>query len=68
MTEKEAIQLWKEVLDKEDIDSSKTFFENGGDSLSAMTMLQLAEEKYSYSIDLMNFFEIATIDLLLEDK
>lgn len=65
MTKDEIITIWKHVLNLETIDPDKTFFEHGGNSLQAMTVLQLAEEEYNYSVDLMHFFEHGTITSML---
>ncbi len=54
--------LWKEVLNNEEIDENVSFFENGGDSLKAMKMLQMLDEEYDIKMDMMSFFQNPTID------
>lgn len=54
--------LWKEILNKEEIDENVTFFENGGDSLKAMKMLQRLDEEYNVKMDMMSFFQDPTIN------
>lgn len=66
MSKKQAEQLWEEFLNSKDIDSQKNFFENGGDSLKAMQMLQKAESEYGVEIDMMSFFENSTIETMVE--
>lgn len=65
MKKEEVISLWQEVLENNEIDVSKSFFENGGDSLKAMNMLQIADQKYNYTIDIMTFFENPVIETLM---
>lgn len=54
--------LWKEILNTEEIDENASFFENGGDSLKAMKMLQRLDEENNIKMDMMSFFQNPTID------
>lgn len=54
--------LWKEILNNEEIDVNASFFENGGDSLKAMKMLQRLDEEHNIKMDMMSFFQKPTID------
>lgn len=54
--------LWKEILNNEEIDGNASFFENGGDSLKAMKMLQRLDEENNIKMDMMSFFQNPTID------
>ncbi|MGH4117877.1 acyl carrier protein [Clostridium sp.] len=64
MKKEDVIKLWSEILKKDNIDENKNFFENGGDSLKVMKVLQRAEEEYGVNIDIMNFFQDATIECI----
>lgn len=59
-------KIWEEVLNTENIDEKLTFFENGGDSLKAMKMLQRLDEDYNIKMDMMSFFENPTIDFICQ--
>lgn len=59
--------LWKEILNKEDIDVNVSFFENGGDSLKAMKMLQRLDEEYNVKMDMMSFFQNPTINNICQN-
>lgn len=65
MKKEDVIKVWAEILKKDNIDENKTFFENGGDSLKVMKMLQRLEEEYEVSIDVMEFFQNSTIDCII---
>ena len=65
MKKEDVLKVWCEVLKKDNIDENKNFFENGGDSLKVMKMLQIIEETYGVSIDIMQFFQNSTISCLL---
>ena len=48
--EKELLEIWKQVLGKENIESNENFFEIGGDSFDIMQMLSLVYLKFDVEI------------------
>ena len=68
MTKEDIIKLWCEILNKEDIDTEKTYFENGGNSLNVVKMLKKLEKDYNINLDVMGFFQNATIEFILGEN
>lgn len=66
-TEQELLDIWKEALEIQELSINDNFFDLGGNSLSAMFMLELVAEKFpSASISLFSFQNDPTIVNLSE--
>ncbi|MFV0821631.1 KR domain-containing protein [Tatlockia micdadei] len=59
-------QLFEESLGKQEIDPNIGFYDLGGDSLAAITLLELIEESCSIRISLNNFLENQSVNKLAE--
>lgn len=64
--EKNIGQAWCEILGYEKIDIKDTFFELGGDSLSAIKSLNILNKKYKLNLLISDLFENSSIKLLGE--
>jgi Condensation domain./Phosphopantetheine attachment site. len=49
-TQSEILDIWKQVLDLKEIDSSLDFFELGGDSIKAQRIAQRFDQKYNVRV------------------
>lgn len=60
-------KLWSELLmiDAKDIEEDDNFFEIGGNSMTALSMIAKLKESLEIDIELMDFFENPTIENLL---
>lgn len=58
------VEMWKEVLDVDDVGVSDDFFQWGGDSLSAMQILSRIENVFGVELALSDLFEFTTIEKL----
>ncbi len=56
----EVLDLYKEVLDKEDITYSDNFFQCGGDSMKAIALMEKINEKYESKISLTDVLQFIT--------
>ncbi|MFF2290597.1 thioesterase domain-containing protein [Peribacillus butanolivorans] len=65
MNKEQCINIWRNVLAKENIKSDKNFFENGGDSIKVLELAKIIQEKYEIELDIMDFFNDATIGNVL---
>jgi amino acid adenylation domain-containing protein len=63
--EKILINVWREVLGRETITLNDNFFEVGGDSLKAVSVVVLAE-KQGLSIDIIDIFDYPSVMALAE--
>ncbi len=57
-------EIWKKVLNKEEISTKDNFFEIGGDSLSAIQAISKLEEELGREIPPIVIFSHFTIELL----
>ena len=62
--EKRILKIWQKVLDKKEIGTTDDFFEIGGDSITAITMLSLVENHLEIDISIRNIFDNPTIQKL----
>lgn len=58
--EEKLLQIWKDILKKDDISINDNFFDIGGDSISAIDM-QLAGLKYGLNFEYADIFNFPTI-------
>ncbi|MEV3550992.1 SDR family NAD(P)-dependent oxidoreductase [Paenibacillus larvae] len=58
------IRIWQQVLGSPDISTAANFFELGGDSLKAVTILSILRKKYNLTIPLAEFIKAASIQHL----
>jgi len=63
-TERALVQIWQEMLLKEKISIHDDFFELGGNSLKAITILSIIHRELKVSIPLAEFFNRPTIGRL----
>ncbi|MBQ2917447.1 MAG: SDR family oxidoreductase [Clostridia bacterium] len=63
-TEKALVEIWKEVLELKEIGTNQNFFEIGGDSLSAIKLLNLINLKFEIQITIKALFDMPTIEEL----
>lgn len=60
-------ELWKEVLNLEEIPSTKdSFFDLGGNSFFAVQVIANLEERYSKTVDIVAFYEYENIEGLVK--
>lgn len=59
----ELLNIWRKTLKKDDLSSSDDFFENGGDSISAIQLVS-AMKKLGYHLSLIDIFDNPTIDAI----
>lgn len=62
----ELINLFKEVLSAERINNSSNFFIEGGDSLKAVRLVRMLNEKFNIHISIKSVFEYSTPSKLAE--
>lgn len=62
--EKELLQVWRRVLNREDLSIDDSFFENGGDSLLATDMILEVEELVGRAVFETILFEADTVRAL----
>ncbi|MBB5622466.1 amino acid adenylation domain-containing protein [Pedobacter cryoconitis] len=62
----ELVEIWKDFFGKNDILATDDFFEIGGDSLKALTMVARLHKVYQVNISIKEFFNHATIKKLAE--
>lgn len=55
-TEQSLIKLWQSFFGKKDITLNSDFFELGGDSLKAITLIRRIQNKYGVLIDVKDFY------------
>ncbi|WP_025742941.1 non-ribosomal peptide synthetase [Aquimarina pacifica] len=63
-TEKELVNIWQEILGLEKVGVKDSFFELGGNSLRAMKLIFIIENKFDVPIDVQQVFENPTIEFL----
>ncbi len=59
--EKQVLDIWKKVLDKDAIDIHENFFETGGNSFFLIMMHSLLDEKYPGKVKIADIFDHPTI-------
>ena len=55
------VQIWKEVLELKDVGINQNFFDIGGDSLSAIELINLTNLKYKIQLTIKELFDMPTI-------
>ena len=70
--EAELALVWREVLGKESVNVTEDFFDSGGNSLLAMSLLARVERTFGIKVSLVQFFQTPSIEavaaILREDK
>jgi amino acid adenylation domain-containing protein len=61
-TEAELALLWREALGEESVSVTEDFFDSGGDSLLAMSLLARVERTFGRKVSLARFFQAPTIE------
>jgi acyl-CoA synthetase (AMP-forming)/AMP-acid ligase II/acyl carrier protein len=59
--EKQVAEIWSEILRVDDIDTTVRFTELGGDSLLAAKLAMMIRKTFELDIDMVEFFEAATV-------
>lgn len=60
-------EIWKEVLNLEEIPSIKdSFFDLGGNSFLAVQVIAILEEKYKKTLDIVVFYEYENIQNIVD--
>ena len=62
--EKELVQIWQDTLGLENIGTNQNFFEIGGDSLSAINLINLINSRFDVQIAMKTLFDYSTIENL----
>lgn len=65
--EEEIIAIWEEILDIHGIGVNDDFFELGGDSISAVEMMSVVEDRLNWNVPL-SFFDQPTVAVLVKTK
>ncbi|MCH2195460.1 type I polyketide synthase [Kordia sp.] len=60
-TEQSLVGIWEDFLGFDDIGVTENFFELGGDSLKAMTLIKRIHKHYNVEISLLDFFSKPTV-------
>jgi amino acid adenylation domain-containing protein len=63
-TEEKLVQLWREILGRENIGVKDNFFDLGGHSLKATRLIARIKKEFNTEIDLKNIFHEPTIEVL----
>jgi amino acid adenylation domain-containing protein len=63
-TEAKLALLWREALGEESVSATKSFFDSGGSSLLAMSLLARVERTFGRKLSLARFFQAPTIEAL----
>jgi len=63
-TEAKLLEIWQEVLEREQIGTDDPFFEIGGQSLSASHVLARIEHEFEVDVPIQRIFELSTIEEL----
>jgi len=61
MTEEKLLQLWEEILEIHDISLDDDFFQSGGNSLDAITLLVRIQREYQISLPADTIYRFPTI-------
>ena len=62
--EQKLLVMWREVLEREDISTDDHFFEIGGHSLKAMSLLSKVSKEFEVQVPIHLLFETPTIEAL----
>ncbi|KAF6582685.1 MULTISPECIES: non-ribosomal peptide synthetase [Paenibacillus] len=62
--EKDILEVWKNVLKRDEISIEDDFFEIGGDSLKLTSIYSILNKKFSCNISIQDLFDYRTIDTL----
>ncbi|MEM8906817.1 MAG: beta-ketoacyl synthase N-terminal-like domain-containing protein [Bacteroidota bacterium] len=63
----EVIEVWKSFFGNEEIDVQSDFFELGGDSLKAMSMINIIHERFNAEISVTDFMEKSKVSDVVEE-
>ncbi|MCI4139217.1 phosphopantetheine-binding protein, partial [Bacillus vallismortis] len=63
-TEKKLVEIWRNVLDVEDISIDDNFFELGGNSILIINLISVIEDQFNVKLDFKNFISNSTIEKL----
>ncbi|MED4793361.1 condensation domain-containing protein, partial [Bacillus inaquosorum] len=63
-TEKKLMEIWRNVLDVEDISINDNFFELGGNSILIINLISVIEDQFNVKLDFKNFISNSTIEKL----
>lgn len=61
-TERQLVNIWKEVLNLDEVGINDTFFELGGDSLGVVDMVSRVRRVFGVELSLDEFFESPTVE------
>jgi len=64
--EREMVEIWKIVLQKETINSSENFFDSGGYSILIPQIITMFHERTGYLLDILNIFTYPSIHSLMK--
>ncbi|MDU0292794.1 phosphopantetheine-binding protein [Saccharothrix longispora] len=67
VAEEHVAQIWKEVLGAPDAPPEATFFELGGQSISAVRIAARIEEEIGVSVDIGDLFEDPDLTTFIRD-
>nr|WP_262903198.1 amino acid adenylation domain-containing protein [Chitinophaga rhizophila] len=65
--ERELVEIWEQVLGKTDIGVTDDFFDLGGHSLKATSLLAIIHKQYGVSLDIQVLFQCPTIQVLADN-
>lgn len=60
-TETKMMEIWKEILENDNIGYGDNFFEVGGNSLNAMSLLDRMQEEFKIEISVADLFDCRNI-------
>ncbi|MCR4889453.1 MAG: hypothetical protein K5979_09805 [Ruminococcus sp.] len=60
-TETKMMEIWKEILENDNIGYEDNFFEVGGNSLNAMSLLDRMQEEFNIEISVADLFDCRNI-------
>lgn len=64
--EDKLLEIWKEILDKEEVGTEEVFMEIGGDSLGIMQLITRVSSDFDFELTLWQVFDDLTIQKLAE--
>jgi acyl carrier protein len=65
--EQQLTELWQEFFGIEKIGIGDDFFDLGGDSLKALTIAKKIHKQFDVDINLADFFDMSTVQLLAKE-
>jgi acyl carrier protein len=58
------IQIWKELLEVESVETTDNFFELGGNSISIMELFEVLNKLYPEKVKIVDIFTYPTVETL----